>query len=857
MHPPRLFLRFFRWYCHPKLRDYIEGDLMELYYERYDARSSKRYADIQFIIDVLLLFRPGIIRPAEKYTHINHYGMLKNYFRIGWRNIVRNKGYSFINIGGLAIGMMVAILIGLWISDEVSFDSYFKNHSKLSQVMLLQTGKGETYTGGTIAPVIVDPLRTKYGNDFKALSLVSWNDERIVSVKDIKLAEPGRWVEHAFPEMFTLDMLSGRRDALKDASTMLLSKSLAKALFGDEDALNKTVRIDNHFDMTVGGVYEDLPANTTFAGTKFLLSWNNRQNWVNSITEWDNHSCQLFAQLEEHADIDQVNRKIRNIPTPYVSEVKEELLLHPVDRLHLYSEFENGEVSGGLIQFVWLFGIIGIFVLLLACINFMNLSTARSEKRAKEVGIRKTIGSLRKQIIGQFLTESVVVALAALCIALVLVQAALPFFNTLAGKRMSVPWSSPVFWLLLTGFTLFSGIISGSYPAFYLSSFKPAKVLKGTFRAGRLASLPRKVLVVVQFTVSITLVISTIIVFQQIQFAKDRPVGYSRHGLISSNINTPELYNHYEALRTDLMQTGVLENMTRASQSPAKFANNTSIDWPGKNELTPFFRNVSITPEFGVTVGWTVKEGRDFSNEMASDSSAVLLNETAARIIAFKEPIGKTVKHGEKEYTIVGIVNDMVTQSPYDPIEPTIFFTRGWLGVITMRIKPDAPMREALTKIESIFRKHNPSAPFVFRFVDDEYEYKFAEEERIGNLASFFSILAIFISSMGLFGLASFVTEQRTKEIGIRKTMGASVASLWQLLSKDFIILVIVSCAIAIPLSVSFMQQWLQHYNYRTALPWYIFVLTITGAFIIALVTVSFQSIKAAVASPVKSLRSE
>ncbi|MEJ0054897.1 MAG: FtsX-like permease family protein [Bacteroidota bacterium] len=413
---------------------------------------------------------------------------------------------------------------------------------------------------------------------------------------------------------------------------------------------------------------------------------------------------------------------------------------------------------------------------------------------------------------------------------------------------------NPVFWASIIGFTLFAGIISGSYPAFYLSSFNPVKVLKGTFKAGRFSSLPRKLLVVVQFTVSITLIIGTIIILQQVQYAKNRPVGYSRNGLISVPINTPDLRGNYDAIRNDLLQTGMVENMAESSQRITLFNNNNSLDWPGKDpSLQIFFRNVNITPDFGKTIGWTMASGRDFSRDIISDSSGIILNEEAARLINLKNPIGEVVKYRDKEYTIIGIVSNMVTQSPYDPIEPSMFFMGKGLYVITLRIKPDAPVQEALSAIEPVFKKYNPNAPFEYNFVDEEFGRKFSDEERIGNLASLFAILAVFISCLGLFGLASFVAEQRTKEIGIRKVMGASVSSVWQMLSKDFVLLVIISCVIAIPVASYSLSGWLQQYQYHTEISWWIFLLTAIGALAITLLTVSFQAVRAAVANPEES----
>ncbi|MBL0740535.1 ABC transporter permease [Chryseolinea sp. Jin1] len=784
--------------------------------------------------------------------------MFRSYFKIAWRNLLKNRGYSSINIVGLAAGMTVATLIGLWIADELSFDSYFDNHARIAEVMLDQTDKGIVYTGPTIASPVEEPLRSKFGGDFKAIALCSYANETIVAFGDKKLVMPARWVQADFPEMFTLHMLAGTRQALKDPSTILLSRSVAKALFGDADPMNKMVRADNRHDLTVGGVFEDLPQNTTFANTKMLMPWHNPQNWNFTVTDWDNHSCLLFVQLADHANLEQVSQKIRSLPTPHIKDWKEEITLFAFDRLHLYgSEQLNGEANNAHIQFVWLFGTIGGFVLLLACINFMNLSTARSESRAKEVGIRKTIGSVRGQLVGQFLTESIVVVLAAFVLSLVLTQLTLPFFNTLANKQTTIPWTSPAFWMTALGFALFTGLISGSYPAFYLSAFNPARVLKGAVKTGRLALLPRKVLVVVQFTVSVTLIICTVVVFKQVEFAKSRMAGFSRDGLITVYINTPELNTHFDMIANEAMRTGAIENVARTSQSPAHFGNNNSVEWRGKDpNLVIFFNNVAVTPTFGKTVGWKIKEGRDF-HAHTPDSTSVLLNEAAIKVMGFKDPIGETIVFWDKPYTVAGVVHDMITQSPYEPVQPAIFLPDGWMGVILMKLNPALTVQEAIAKLEPVFKKNNPSGPFEFSFVDQAFGHKFASEERIGKLAAFFTILAVFISCLGLFGLASFVAAQRTKEIGIRKVLGASVTNLWQMLSKDFVVLVLISCAISIPLSVWLMGDWLEHYDYRTSITWHVLAGSAFGAFAITLLTVSFQAIRAAVSNPVKSLRSE
>jgi putative ABC transport system permease protein len=783
--------------------------------------------------------------------------MIKNFFTIAWRNLVKNKMHSFINIAGLSVGMAVALVIGLWIWDEVSFNASFDNHKKLAQVMVTQFVDNESSTDESCAIPPAAALRSNYPDDIKYVALVSDDEHHLLKAGEKKLSGSGRWAEHDFPEMFSLKMLEGSRKVLNDPSTVLIDQSIAKAMFGNEPALNKTITFDDKLELKVGGVYKDLPRNTEFFNTKFFLPWVNKNNWRATQTSWVNHCARMYVQITDNADFDKTTAKIKNLPTPHITDWKEELLLHPADKLHLYTEFKNGKAAGGRIQFVWLFGIIGVFVLLLACINFMNLSTARSEKRAKEVGIRKTMGSLRGQLIGQFLSESLLVVCLAFALSLLLVQLSLPFFNDMADKKMSVMWDSPLFWIISLGFTLFTGLVSGSYPAFYLSSFEPIKVLKGVFLTGRFASLPRKILVVTQFTVSIVLIIGTIIVFQQIQYAKDRPVGYTREGLITIPL-TDNLFGHYDALRNDLLQTCAVTNMAESSQSATNFNNNNNLDWRGKDpKLVAFFRDVNVMRDFGKTIGWTVKQGRDFSKEFATDTANAIINESSAKILNFKNPIGEVIKYYDKSYTVIGVVKDLLTQSPYEPSQPSVFFCGSWMNVITVKIKQGTPVSEALAKIAAVFKKYGPDIPFEYNFVDEDYTRKFSNEVRIGNLASVFAVLAIFISCLGLFGLASFVAEQRTKEIGVRKVLGATVFNLWKMLSGDFALLVLISCFIAIPVAWYFLNQWLQNYNYHTQISWWIFAVTIAGALFITLLTVSFQAIKTAVANPVKSLRTE
>mgnify|MGYP001545119322 CR=1 FL=1 len=792
--------------------------------------------------------------------------MIKNYFKTAWRNLTKNKVHSFINIAGLSVGMAVAMLIGLWIWNELSFNKYHKNYDHIAAVMQHETYNGSVSTGDAIPLPLDAEMRKDYGSDFKYIAMSSWTENHTLIVGDKKISYKGNFMGSDAPEMFTLKMLEGSRNGLKDPSSILISQSVATALFGNENALNKVISLDDKTVFKVSGVYEDLPDNTTLHDVAFIGPWEyyiNAPGNERSLSDWGDNSLFMYVQLADNADINKVSEKIKNIKLDKMSredtKFKPVIFLQPMSKWHLYSEFKNGINTGGAIEYVWLFGIIGIFVLLLACINFMNLSTSRSEKRAKEICVRKAFGSLRSQLMSQFFFESLLMSPSAFALSLLLVWLTLPFFNEVADKKITILWSSPIFWLLCLCFTLFTGLVAGIYPAFYLSSFDPVKVLKGTFKAGRFAAIPRKVLVVTQFTVSIVLIIGTIIVFKQIQFAKNRPIGYNKDGLVNIEVTNDDLQTHYEAVKQDLLQSGDVTAMAGSSSSTTGVNNNRGdVDWKGKApSMTSFFGWISVTSEYGKTVDWEFTNGRDFSTRFITDSSAIVLNEAAVKYMNFKNPVGETVRIGKKDFTVIGVVKDMVMESPYNPVKQTIFHIGSHFDDVLIRINPNVSAHTAINKIEAVCKVYSPSVPFSYRFVDDEYAKKFSNENRIGKLASCFAILAIFISCLGLFGMASFMAEQRIKEIGVRKVLGASVFNLWKLLSKDFVILVFISLLIAIPIAYYFMHNWLQNYEYRTQLSWWIFAASGIGALLITLLTVSFQSIKAAIANPVDSLRSE
>ena len=804
--------------------------------------------------------------------------MFKNYLKIAWRNLTKSKVYSIINVLGLAAGMAVAMLIAFWIWDELTFDKSFANHKQLAQIMTNSVGDdGTISTDPRTCLPIAGALRSKYGSDFKNVSMSRWNMSAF-TVGDKTISDVGLWVEDKFPTMLSLHMLKGNINALTDPSSIIINASLAKTLFGSADALGKTVRLDNKDNYKVAGVFRDFPNGNpisvgsnsfpTLQDAKYFLPWKkyitNDQWMKDAAMDWNNRSWQCFVQLNDNADIDKETEKIKNVVMAH-KNVKtdglESIYLYPMDKWHLYSDFKDGKPVGTRLQFVWLFAIIGVFVLLLACINFMNLSTARSEKRAKEVGIRKTVGSVRLQLIKQFLSESVLVAFVSFVVSIILVVLLLPFFNSLAAKHIQMPLLNPLFWICALAFTFITGLLAGSYPALYLSKFEPIKVLKGTFRVGKYASLPRKILVVLQFTFSIALIIGTIVVFKQIQFAKNRPVNYRKEGLISVSGVTQDLPRFYDAVRSDLLATGVVDDMAGASDAITNLgAWRNGFNWEGKNPNTsPMFGFMYMTKDFGKTIGWQLKEGRDFSREFATDSLAMILNESAVKQIGMrKDIVGQNIQYDGKNFRVIGVVKDIIQESPYKPVTPMVYVTSHvWIGNVTVAMKTGVPVKDALAKIETAFKKYNPNLPFNYTFNDEDYARKFADEQRVGGLATFFTILAIFISCLGLFGLASFVAEQRKKEIGLRKVLGASTYNLWQMLSKEFALLVMISCFIAIPLSWYYLNNWLQQYDYRTTISVWIFVASGLSALIITLITVSFQSINAAMANPVKSMRSE
>lgn len=790
--------------------------------------------------------------------------MLRNYIKIALRNLWKSKFFSLINIGGLALGMAMTIVIGLWMWSELNYNKNYEHYDQIARVMQNQTYNSGITTGITTPKQLAPVLQEEYASNFEQVVRSSFIFDNTLAKEEQTFSKKGGFMDEGAPDLLALEMLHGTRNGLEDINSILLSASTAKSFFGEENPINQSIKLGNDDLLRVAGVYADLPKNSSFGELEFIAPWKLYEKGLPDWLGWGNNWFQTYVQITPQSTFAQVSGIIKNVKldnSPEEKAYNPQLFLHPMSKWYLHSEFEEGVNAGGRITYVWLFGIIGVFVLLLACINFMNLSTARSEKRAREVGIRKSVGSSRGQLIGQFFSESVVLSLFAFVFSISLVLLMLPFFNEVAGKEMRILWSSPIFWMLGIGFALLTGIVAGSYPALYLSSFKPVKVLKGTFKAGRLAAVPRKALVVLQFTVSVVLIIGTVVVFSQIQYVKDRPIGYSQNGLINIPIKSPVINEKYDLIRNELRQNRVIDEMAISANPVTRaFTTNGGLDWEGRpDDMQNQFWSVRISHDFGKTIGWEIVEGRDFSREFGTDSMAFVINEAAVKYMGIEDPVGKKMTWGGNgDYTIIGVVKNMVMQSPYTAHNQMFFvldYNRSSNAII--KINPNANPQDALTALETTFKKYDPNNPFEYEFVDQDYAQKFGEEERVGKLAGFFALLAIFISCLGLFAMVSFVAEQRTREIGIRKVLGASIGGIITLLSKDFLILVVLALLIASPLAYYFMNQWLEGFTYHIEIQWWFFALAGILSIGIAFLTVSFQSTKAALSNPIKSLRNE
>ncbi len=786
--------------------------------------------------------------------------MLKNYFKTAFRNLWKNKGYSFLNIGGLAIGIACAGLIFLWVEDELTFNHYFSNRANLYKVKDKQTYDGTTFTFDATPGPFAAGIKAEIPG-IKNTARTTWGNSVLFSLNDKTIYEQGLYVDSSFLKMFQLEFVKGNAaSAFTQLHSIVVSEKMANSFFGTTNVIGKTLKIDNKQDYVISGVIKDLPENVSFK-----LDWlspfkiyEDQNKWLQG---WGSNSVVTYVETEPNADVASINKKLYGYIQTKMKEGSARMSIYPMTRWRMYDNFDDtGKEKPGRIKYVNLFSLIAWIILIIACINFMNLSTARSEQRAKEVGVKKVMGAGKTKLIGQFIGESIFTSLLAALLALGIIYLALPAFNSLVEKQLFVNVSNPVHFIALLAIALICGMIAGSYPAFYLSSFKPVYVLKGIkIKNNGSAGLIRKGLVVLQFSISVILIISTIIIYQQISHVKDRDLGYNKNNLMYMYMQG-NMKQHFNAIKNDLQSTGFVQNAAMSNNAVLQLGSNTGdFTWDGKDPSKQVLITVEgVSPGYISTMGIQLKEGRDFYPENKIDSTNILINESLARIIKKKNIIGTVISDGGANYTVVGVIKDFVYNNMYAPASPLIFFSdTSNCNVLTLRLKTGSQISAAFAKIETVIKNDNPGYPFDYSFVDQQFDKLFKTETLIGKLAGVFSILAIFISCLGLFGLAAYTAEKRTKEIGIRKVLGASVKGLAALLSKEFLQLVAISCLIAFPVAWWMMKDWLDGYTYRINISWSVFAIAGVLALLIALFTVSFQAIKAAIANPVKSLRSE
>ena len=790
--------------------------------------------------------------------------MIKNFFKTAYRNLVRNKGFSTINITGLAIGMASAMLILLWIENEVSYDQFHDKKDRIYEAWNRARFDGKLMCWNTTPKILARTLEHDLPEVERAVR-VNWNSNLLFTVGDKRIMKSGNMVDTGFLQMFSFPLLRGNpATALNDMHSILLTEKMAKSLFGNEDAMGKIIKVDNKDNFTVTGILKDFPNHSRFT-SEYLIPWSYLRHTGGDDSSWGNNSTRTYVMLKPNATLASVAPKLQVLKQKYDEEArtdKWEMFIYPLRKWRLYSGFTNGVEDGrGRIEFVRLFGIIAAFILLIACINFMNLSTARSEKRAKEVGIRKVVGARKGTLVGQFIGESILLSFLAALLALIIVVISLPAYNQLTDKKLFIDFADINTWLAGIGFIVFTGVLAGSYPAFFLSSFQPAKVLKGTFKKAHALVTPRKILVVLQFTFAITLIICTIIVKQQIDYARDRQTGYDKNNLVYHFFSN-DIEKNYALIKNELLASGAATSVVKTNSPLTEvWSDGWGQEWEGKepNDKTDFYRYVA-DDGLGTATGMQFVQGRDFDlKKFPTDSTGMIINESSLKVMKFKEPLGKTVKDNGISWHIIGVIKDFIITSPYEPIRPMLIMgaKSNWFQTVLIKLNDKQPVAQNLKAAETIFKKYNPEYPFNYKFVDEEYAKKFENEQRQGTLAALFAGLTIFISCLGLFGLATYMAENRIKEIGVRKVLGASVTGITALLSKDFLKLVIVSFIIAAPLSWWAMYKWLQDYSYRVSIQWWVFALACLISVMIALLTISYQSIKAAVANPVKSLRTE
>ncbi|HVW62722.1 MAG TPA: ABC transporter permease [Puia sp.] len=789
--------------------------------------------------------------------------MIKNFFKVAVRNLWKHKGYSFLNIFGLAMGMTCSLLILLWIRDEQSVDGFHANRDRIYRVYERQYYDGKI-EAGYYTPGLLPAEMKKVLPEVELASGFTWQDNSTFQVGDKILKEKGSAAGADFFRMFSYPLLQGNpATALPTLSDIAISRKMAVDFFGSpREAMGKTIRYQNSKSYTVSSVFEDLPENTSDK-FDYLLHWDAFLEDNAWAKEWGNNGPNTYLLLRKDADPALVTKKIAKFLDNYNKEQSKsfriELGMQRAADVYLHSNFRNGEVAGGRIEYVRLFSLVAVFILLIACINFMNLTTARSVNRAKEIGIRKVVGAVRPALVRQFISEAILLSFFSMILAMAMVILLLPVFNQLTGKHIIFPYGSSSFWLWMAALTLITGAFAGSYPALFLSSFKPIRVLKGTLRFSAGATWFRKGLVVFQFVLSIVLIIGTIVVAGQVNYVRTINLGFDRENLVYIPLEG-DLTGKHKVFKEAALRLPGVSLVSRITQTPTDLENGTGgVDWDGKDpNIQPMFTQASVGYDLAKTLQLQFAAGRDFSPDFPTDSVGYILNEAALKKVGYKDPIGRRLTFWQKKGTIVGVLKDFHFNSLHEPIKPLIIRLReheDW-GNVLVRTKA-GQTKEALAGLERLCKQLNPRFPFTYRFADEEYQKLYKSESIVHRLSNCFACLAVFISCLGLLGLAMFTAEQRTKEFGIRKVLGARVSTLFGLLSWEFLLLVLIAFVVASPLAWWAMHQWLQNFAYHIDIGWWVFILAGIMALLIALLTVSFQALKVAVANPVKSLRAD
>jgi putative ABC transport system permease protein len=780
--------------------------------------------------------------------------MFQNYFKVAWRNLIRYKGFTAINVIGLTLGLVFALLIALWVQDELSMNQF---HSKIDRLYQI---KANLYWSGnepTTSRDIPGPIEKTIETEVPEIEMATKfnNDEQVFTVGETSTKEKGIYASAGFLQVFSFPLVAGdAKTALNDPNSVVISETMARKYFKTSDVVGKTIEL-NKESMQITGVAKDVPGNSSiqFEWLRSFDAFEKANDW--SLT-WGNFSFQTYVLLRPNADLASVQQKIKTIGK--IKDHKAEIFLQPFAETHLYSKFENGKQAGGRIEYVRLFSAIALFVLLLACINFMNLATARAAQRAREIGIRKVVGAQRSSLIGQFMGEAILVSVFALVLAIGVAHLALPSFNALFEKELKIDYNNVNFWGISLTLTVVTGLLAGSYPALFLSGFRPIKVLKGdVFKMADGSSLLRKGLVVFQFVLSIFLIIGVTIIQQQIHFVKSKNLGINRQDMIYTILDG-KLGEQKETFRQELLKSAALQAVTTLSDNPLNIEGSSGdLNWQGKDPS----RMTSVSPimvgdDFTKTMGIRLKAGRDFRS-FPADSANYIVNESAVKLMGMENPVGQEINFWMGKGKIVGVVEDFHLKSLHENITPLVICyapVNTWIAAI----KPAPGKTEAaLAHLEKVAKSINPGYPVDYRFADEEFEKQYRNESLTGHLANWFAVIAIIISCLGLFGLATYATERRVKEIGVRKVLGASVSDIVTLLSQDFVKLVLISIIIAIPIGWWAMNRWLEVFAYRIDIQWWVFALAGGAAIIIAVLTVSFQAIRAAVSNPVNSLRSE